>query len=682
MRQIVRAACPHDCPDTCAMLVTVEDGRAVGVRGDPDHPFTNGFLCNKVSRYHERTHSSDRLQFPMRRVGAKGEGRFERVSWDEAIAEIAERFSEIAASEDGPEAILPYSYAGTMGLVQGESMDRRFFHRLGASLLARTICATAGTTGWMYTVGASIGADPEQFDKARLILLWGTNTLTSNVHLWPYVLEARKRGAEIVAIDPYRNRTAAAADRWLAIRPGTDAALALAMAHVALRDGLADRDYLERYTVGHEAFERRAAEFPPERAAEITGLAADEIEWLAGRYATARPTAIRLNYGLQRHAGGGSAVRAIAALPAVTGAWRDPGGGALLSTSGMFSIDRAALARPDLIRGNPRTINMSCLGDALLEARPPVRAIYVYNSNPAAVAPDQSKVIEGFRREDLFTVVHEHFQTDTADYADVLLPATTQLEHFDVVKPYGHYSLMCNMPAIPPVGESKPNSEVFRLLAARMGFDEACFRETDEEMAERAVRETTGVSFDELKRAGWARLPLPADYAPFAEGGFPTPSGKCELYSERLAQIGFDPLPCYVPPRESAEAAPELAGRYPLALISPPAHSFLNSTFANGPRAVRAEHEPSLLVHPNDAARRRIADGDYVSVFNDRGGCRLRAVVSEDVREGVVVAPSVWWNKRSPDRVNVNQTTSQAVTDLGEGATFYDNLVEVAVVGD
>ncbi len=682
MRQIVRAACPHDCPDTCAMLVTVEDGRAVAVRGNPDHSFTAGFLCNKVSRYHERTHSPDRLLHPMRRVGAKGEGRFERISWEEAIAEIAERFSEIAASEDGPEGILPYSYGGTMGLVQGESMDRRFFHRLGASLLDRTICASAGTAGWMYTIGASIGADPEQFDKAKLIILWGTNTLTSNVHLWPFALEARKRGAEIVAIDPYRDRTPAAADRWLGIRPGTDAALALGMAHVAFRDGLADRDYLERYTVGHEPFERRAAEFPPERVAAITGLSVDEIEWLASRYATTRPTAIRLNYGLQRHTGGGSAVRAIAALPAVTGAWRDPGGGALLSASGNFQIDRTALARPDLMRGNPRTINMTRLGEALLESKPPVRAICVYNTNPAAIAPDQSKVLAGFRREDLFTVVLEHFQTDTADYADILLPATTQLEHFDVVKPYGHYSLMCNTPAVAPVGESKPNSEVFRLLAARMGFDEPCFRDTDEQMAEEAVRATTDVPFERLKRDGWARLSLPADYAPFAEGNFPTPSGRCELYSERLAAIGFDPLPCYVPPRESAASAPELASRYPLAFITPPAHSFLNSTFSAMPRALRAEREPSLLVHPNDAARRKIGDGDYVSVFNDRGGCRLRAIVSEDVREGVVVAPSVWWNKRSPDRMNVNQTTSQALTDLGEGATFYDNLVEVAIVGD
>lgn len=682
--QIVKAACPHDCPDTCALLVTVTDGRAVAVKGNPGHPFTNGFLCTKVSRYHERTHSPERLTRPMRRVGQKGEGRFEPISWDAAIDEIASRFRDIAESPDGPEAILPYSYGGTMGLVQGESMDRRFFHRLGASLLARTICATAGTTGWAHTVGASIGTDAETFHRARLILLWGTNTLTSNVHLWPQILEARKAGAEIVSIDPYRNRTAAQASRWLGVRPGSDAALALGLAHIAFRDGYADRDYLGRYTVGAEVFEARCAEYPPSRVAEITGLAAGDVEWLGELYGTVRPAAIRLNYGVQRHHGGGNAVRAIAALPAVTGAWRDVGGGALLSASGRFPLDRAALERPDLISGTPRTVNMTRLGEALTSATPPVRALVVYNSNPAAVAPDQGKVLAGLGRDDLFTVVLEHFQTDTADYADILLPATTQLEHFDIVKPYGHYALMCNNPSIDPVGETRPNSEIFRLLASKMGFTEPCFSDTDEQIAAQAISSGhpvfEGITLERLKRDGWARLNLPLDYAPFAEGGFPTPSGKCELYSERLAEMGFDPLPCFVPPIEWPATAPELASRYPLQFVTPPAHSFLNSTFANMDRSVRAEKRPFLLIHPVDAGPRGISTGAIVAVYNGRGGCRLEAVVSEDVREGVVVAPSVWWNKKSPGRVNVNQTTSQALTDLGDGATFYDNLVEVEVV--
>ena len=680
----VRAACPHDCPDTCAMLVTVTDGRAVAVKGDPGHPFTQGFLCTKVSRYQERTNSPDRVLHPMRRVGEKGEGKFERISWDAALDEISSRFKQIAASADGPEAILPYSYAGTMGLVQGESMDRRFFHRLGASLLDRTICATAGFTGWVHTIGATIGTDPEQFHKARLILLWGTNTLTSNVHLWPQILQARKAGAEVVSIDPYRNRTAAQADRWLAIRPGTDAALALGLAHIAFRDGYADRDYLAQYTLGADAYEARCAEYPPERVAEITGLALSEIEWLGERYGTVRPAAIRTNYGLQRHHGGGNAIRAIAALPAVTGAWRDVGGGALLSASGRFPLNRQALERPDLIAGNPRTINMSRLGEALNEATRPVRALVVYNSNPAAVAPDQGAVLRGLRREDLFTVVLEHFQTDTADHADILLPATTQLEHFDIVKPYGHYALMCNNPAIAPIAEAKPNSEIFRLLAARMGFTEPCFSDSDEEIAAQAISTDhpvfEGITLERLKRNGWARLNLPEEYAPFAEGDFPTPSGKCEFHSERLAEMGLDPLPDFVPPLESPASAPELAARFPLQFITPPAHSFLNSSFANMERSLRSEKQPSLLIHPVDAEPRGIESGANVSVFNDRGGCRLMAIVSEDVREGVVVAPSVWWNKKSPGRVNVNQTTSQALTDLGEGATFYDNLVEVAVV--
>lgn len=664
------------------MLVSVEDGRAVAVRGNPDHPFTAGFLCTKVSRYHERTHSPDRLLFPMRRVGAKGEGRFERISWDEALDEIASRFRAIAESPDGPEAILPYSYCGTMGLVQGDSMDYRFFHRLGASLLARTICAAAGSEGWKHTNGPTTGFDPELIGRARLIVLWGTNTITSNVHFWPGVLEAQKAGATVVCIDPYRTRTAASSDRWLAVKPGTDAALALGLAHIAFRDGYADRDYLEKYTIGAAAFEDRAGDFPPERVAAITGLSVDEIEWLGGLYGTVKPSAIRLNYGLQRHAGGGMAVRAIAALPAVVGAWRDVGGGALLSTSGTFPLDRNALERPDLIQGTPRTINMCRLGEALTEARPPVHALYVYNSNPAAVAPDQSKVLEGLRREDLFTVVHEQFQTDTADYADILLPATTQLEHFDIVKPYGHLSLMCNNPAIAPISEAKCNTDVFRLLAERMGFDEPCFRDTDEEIAAQAIATThprfAGITLERLKADGWARLSIPDEYAPFAEGGFATPSGKCELYSEALARLGHDPLPAYIPPSESVESSPELAERFPLALITPPAHSFLNSTFANVPRLVRAEREPSVLVHPADAASRGVADGDLVSVFNDRGACTLRAVVTEDAREGVAVAPSVWWNKLSPDGRNANQTTSQALTDLGGGATFYDNLVEIA----
>jgi len=681
-QHIVHAACPHDCPDTCAMLVEVTDGRATNVSGDEAHKPTRGFLCTKVTRYLERVYHPDRLLYPMRRTGAKGEGRFARISWDEAVAEIAERFRRIAESVDGAESILPYSYGGTMGIVQGGSMDRRFFHRLGASLLERTICASAGTAGLVATMGSKYGTDMENFHRARLIVLWGTNTLTSNIHLWPEIKEALANGARLIGIDPYRNQTLDHCQQFIQVRPGTDAALALAMIQVIISEGLCDYDYIEKHTLGFELLKERAAAWPPSRAAAVCGISEAEIIGFAREYATTRPAVIRINYGLQRHAGGGMAVRAIACLPALVGAWREAGGGVLLSTSGAFALDESVLHRPDLKRGNPRTINMSRLGEALTEAEPPVRALYVYNSNPAAVAPDQSKVIEGFKREDLFTVVHEQFQTDTADYADILLPATTQLEHRDVVKPYGHYYLVHNQPAIAPLGEARPNSEVFRLLAKAMGFEEDCFNDSDEAIIRQALASKNpmfeGLTLEQLERDGWARLNIPETFTPFADGGYGTPSGKCEFFSERLQREGFDPLPTYIAPRESPATAPQLAARFPIQLLSPPANSFLNSTFSHLASFVKSEKQPFVLIHADDAAPRRIDDGDRVRVFNDRGQCVLVARLSDRVKPGVACALSTWWNKLSPGHRNVNQTVSQALTDLGGGATFYDNLVEIA----
>jgi anaerobic selenocysteine-containing dehydrogenase len=680
--KVIHAACPHDCPDTCAMLVEVEGGRATRVSGDPNHPPTQGFLCTKVARYLERVYNPDRLLYPLRRVGAKGEGRFERISWDDALDMISQRFGEIAKSSDGAEAILPYSYGGTMGIVNSGSMDRRFFHRLGASKLARTICSAAGGDALNYTLGAKIGTDMENFHLARLIVLWGTNTLSSNIHLWPQIKEAVANGARLIGVDPYRNHTLDHCHQLIQVRPGTDAALALAMMNVIISEGLEDRDYIERHTIGFEKLRKRAAEFPPSRPARICGVTENEITALAREYATTRPAVIRINYGLQRHAGGGMAVRAIACLPGLTGAWRDPGGGVLLSSSGMFAFDDNILQRPDLTRGDSRTINMSRLGEALTQARPPVRAIYVYNSNPAAIAPDQSKVLEGFRREDLFTVVHEQFQTDTADYADIVLPATTQLEHRDLVKPYGHYYLVYNEPAIAPLGEAKPNWEVFQLLAKRMGFEEDCFNDTDEDLIRQALATDHAplwdITLERLKRDGWARLNLPETFAPFADGDFLTASGKCEFYSEALERLGLDPLPAFIPPRESPDSAPELAARYPLQLLSPPANSFLNTTFSNLPSFLKSEREPFIQINVEDAAHRGIGDGDSVRVWNDRGECLLVARISDRVKSGVAVALSIWWNKLSPGRTNINQTVSQALTDIGAGATFYDNLVEVA----
>ena len=685
--KIVRAACPHDCPDTCAMLVTVEGNTAVRVTGDPDHPFTRGFLCTKVANYEQRTHSQDRIRTCLKRTGAKGEGRFEPISWDEALDTIARRFTELAQSSEGAETILPYSYCGTMGLVQSQSMDRRFFHRLGASQLDRTICASAGAAGYEATVGVKIGTDPEAFKDARLILLWGTNTISANVHLWPQILEARQQSrARIIAIDPRRTRTADQCDEHIALLPGTDGALALGMMHVIFAEGLEDQDYLERYTIGAEELRARAREYSPARVAEICGLEAEQIINLARAFASTRPCVIRINYGLQRHAGGGMAVRTIACLPAVTGAWRDPAGGILLSTSGTFPINTHALERPDLMpTPAPRTLNMSALGDVLTKTNdPPVRALYVYNSNPAAVAPDQSKVLEGLRREDLFTVVHEQFMTDTADYADIVLPATTQLEHFDLHKAYGHFYLTINERAIEPLYEAKCNSEVFRLLAARMNFAEDCFKDSDEEIARQALSVDhpwlKGITLEALREHGWMRLNVPEKFAPFAEGNFPTATGKCELMKVELEEMGLPAVPDFIPPNESRASAPELASRYPLALISPAAHAFLNSSFANLPKQLRQERHPFIEIDPQDAAARRINDGDAVRAFNERGSCELKAVVTTRAREGVVVSPSVWWNKLSPGQVNINQLTSQALTDMGGGATFYDALVEVELL--
>jgi anaerobic selenocysteine-containing dehydrogenase len=667
------------------MLVTVENGRAVRVAGDPEHPVTRGFLCAKVNRYIERTYHAERLTHPLRRGGAKGEGRFEPISWDAALDEIAERLSRLAASSEGAESILPYSYAGTMGMVQGSSMDRRFFHLLGASKLDRTICSTAGAMGMRMTVGANIGADSEGIPESDLVLLWGTNTLTSNPHLWPFVLQARARGARVIAIDPLQTRTAAQCDEWIGIRPGTDAALALAMMHVIFAERLEDADYIARYTLVADALRERVREYDPERVAGITGVAPQRIVELARRYGNARAAFIRVNYGLQRHGGGGMAVRTIACLPAITGHWRRAGGGVQLSTSGNFPFNKAALERPDL---SPpvRTINMIRLGDALTlpdagDGGPPVRALVVYNSNPASVAPERRTVLRGLAREDLFTVVLEHFQTDTADWADIVLPATTQLEHWDVHLAYGHHYVTLNRPSIEPIGESKPNSEIFRLLAARMGMDHPAMRDDDltliRQSLETADPRFAGVTLDALLERGWMRLSLPRPYLPFAEGGFPSPSGKCELYSQRLADMGMDPLPTFTPPHEFPECVPALASRYPLALISSPAHQFLNSTFVNIAPLRRAVHEPELIIHPRDAEPRMITTGARVVVHNDRGEFLATARVDEGIREGVVWAPSVWWGKLAADGKNANETTSQRETDMGHGPVFYDNLVDV-----
>jgi anaerobic selenocysteine-containing dehydrogenase len=682
---VVRGGCPHDCPDTCATLVTVENGRATRIQGDPDHPFTAGFLCAKVNRYLERTYHPERLLHPLRRVGRKGSGHFERVGWDEALDDIASRLRAIAESADGPQAILPYSYAGTMGLVQAQSVDRRLFHALGASRLARTICSTAGGEGLLMTNGTKLGADAEGLPQSDLVILWGTNTLTSNPHLWPFVLQARANGAPVLCIDPIRTRTADQCDEWLPIRPGTDAALAMAMMHVVFAEGLQDDDYLARHTLGADQLRARVQEWPPERAAAITGLPAERIARLGREYGLARAAFVRINYGLQRHRGGGMAVRTIACLPSVTGHWRRPGGGVQLSTSGNFRFNYAALERADL--GPPaRTINMIRLGEALTQpdagvGGPPVRAMVVYNSNPADVAPDRNMVLRGLARDDLFTVVLEHFQTNTADWADYVLPATTQLEHWDVHFAYGHHYVTLNRPAIAPLGECRPNSAIFRDLGQRLGLPADLFAGDDQDEIRTALAsghpKFDGVTFERLLAQGWVRLNVPTPYLPYADGGFGTPSGKCEFVSARMAALGLDPLPTYTPPLELPETAPELAARYPLSLISSPRHYFLNTTFVNI-ASLRKQAEPECVMHPADAERRGLTPGIRVVLHNDRGHFTALLRVEDSVREGVVWAPSIWWGKYAADGQNANATTSQAETDLGHGPVFYDNLVEVS----
>jgi anaerobic selenocysteine-containing dehydrogenase len=665
------------------MLVTVERraGKRVAVKiaGDPEHPTTRGTLCTKVSRYLERTYHPDRVLHPLKRIGKKGEGRFVRVSWDSALDDIAARLKTIAAVD--PQRIVPYSYAGTMGLVQGESMAQRFFHKLGASFLDRTICASAGAEAMNHTLGTRTGPAMEAFADAKLIVFWGTNAIASNLHLWSFAQEAKRKGAKLIAIDPYRSLTAEKCHQHIALLPGTDGALALGIMHVLIREGWLDRDYIERYTLGFEPLATRAREFEPQRVAQLCGITAREVERLAHDYWHIRPAAIRLNYGMQRVAGGGNAVRAVACLPALAGHWRDAAGGVLLSTSGEFHIDADRLYHPELLGGRrPRTINMSTIGHDLAHARPPIDALIVYNSNPVAVVPNSKSVAQGFAREDLFTVVLEHFRTDTADYADYVLPATTQLEHFDVLKPYGHLYVIANNAAIDPVGEALPNTDIFRRLAAKMGFTEPCFSERDEDIAALAFRKsgtTANYDWQIAKTQGWQRLAVPETYAPFAQGNFPTPSGRCEFHSQGLADMGLDALPGYVPPKEGPVSNPELAQRYPLAMISPPARNFLNSTFVNVQSLRDTEGEPHLEIHPQDAATRRIHDGDRVRVFNDRGSFELAARVTDRARPGVAVALSIWWKKLARDGKNANEVTGPRLTDIGRAPTFYDCLVEV-----
>ena len=747
MKRVVHAACPHDCPDACGVLITIEDGRATKIQGDPEHPVTRGFLCAKVAKYLARVYSPDRVLYPMRRVGPKGptadagyadksvraadersfapHGRpgaavptqavpshiWERISWDEALDEITDRLRRIAV-EYGPESVLPYSYGGTLGALNSASMDRRFFHRLGASQLERSICSTAGEEGLKSVIGIKLGTEPEQFANSRYIIAWGSNIHGNNVHLWPFIEEARHKGAKLVVIDPYRTRTAKLADWYLPINPGTDAALALGLMHVIINEDLFDADYVSRYTVGFEDLKARAQQYPPEKVADWTGISADDIRKLAREYATERPSVIRVNYGIQRSEGGGMAMRAVTMLPCLTGSWKEVGGGLQLSLSGPYGLNKEALEMPELMQkalGRPaRTVNMVQLGSALnSQTGPPIQALFVYSSNPAAVCPNHNEVVRGLKRHDLFTVVHEQFFTDTTDYADIVLPATTFFEHKELQTAYGHYYLQVSDQAMDPVGECRSNVELFRGLAERMGFEDECFRETVDSMIDRALESPNprlqGITRDRLEREHFIRLNFESNedsrrsalggtdegvrphavrdaatdpFLPFAQGNFPTPSGKAEFYSETLKRQGLDPVVDFTPPNESRHGSGSKAG-FPLELLARKPDNHLNTSFANLP-SVRAM-EPligDLEMHPTDAKARGVRDGDRIRAFNLRGEIVLKARVDGSVAPGVVAA-RLDWARFSPGGGNINALTSEKLTDLGNAATFYSVCVEV-----
>jgi anaerobic selenocysteine-containing dehydrogenase len=702
MQKIVKAACPHDCPDACGVLITVQDGRATKIQGDPEHPVTRGFLCAKVARYLDRVYSPERVLYPMRRIAAKGPDAdkdtctskaWQRITWDEALEEITARFRAISA-EFGSEAILPYSYGGTLGALNGGSMDRRFFHRLGASQLDRTICSAAGEAGLKSVLGVKLGTEPEQFRESKYIIAWASNIHGNNVHLWPFIVEARRNGAKLVVIDPYRTRTAECADWYLPINPGTDAALALGMMHIIIGENLHDADYVANHTVGFEQLREKVKEYPPERVAQWTGIAADDIRKLAREYATVRPAVIRLNYGVQRSEGGGMATRTIVMLPCITGSWKEVGGGLQMSVSGAADLNDSARKRPDLMQTalgrEARTLNMVELGRVLNVVNdPPVKALFVYSSNPAAVCPQHNDVIRGLMRPDLFTVVHEQFFTDTTDYADIVLPATTFFEHKDLQKAYGHYYLQVSNQAIEPLGECRSNVEVFRTLAEHMGFEEECFRESMDEMIDSALQSDhpwmQEMSRERLEQ-GPVRLKFSSQgsgardqisyepFLPFAHGGFQTPSGKAELYNEALITQGLDPVAEFTPPLESRHGYAQR--KLPLELLARKADNFLNTTFSNVPSVQVMEELGLLEISAADAKARSIADGDRVRVFNHRGDILLKAHVDGKVQPGVVSA-NLNWAKMTPGFQSINALTSEKLTDMGNSATFYSVLVEV-----
>jgi len=702
--QKIFSACPHDCPDTCAMITTVRDGKAIEVRGNPDHPFTRGGLCVKVNDYQNRVYSPDRVLFPLRRTGPKGAGQFERITWDVALDEITARWRAVI-DQHGPAAILPYSYLGTEGILNGLGAGDAFFNKLGAAISERTFCDSAAITAFFMSCGPTAAVDPESFVHSKYIVLWAINTISNNLHHWPFIAEAQARGAKVVVIDPVATRTAKKADWHIRIRPGTDAALALGMMNVIIAEGLVDQDYVDKYTLGYEDLKQRAAQFPPDTVAAITGVPADDVRTLAREFATAQPSVIRMGVAIERSAGGGNTVRALSCLPALVGSWRHCGGGILHMPIWAFPVNWDAVSRPDWIKPGTPVVNQWRLGQAVtgeLPLKTPIQSLFVFNSNPMVVVAEQEKLERGLAREDLFTVVSEQFLTDTALYADIVLPATTQLEQFDVMFSWGHLYLTLNEPAIAPLGEAVSNTELFRRLARAMGFNDAYWQRNDEEMVAAALDWNNpvldGIDLASLRRTGYARLKVgtPDTFVPHCEGNFPTPSGKCEFKSSIAAggnmvlplfrqgytgdQSGeaVDPLPNYIPPNESPATNPALAARYTLNMLSPKSHAFLNSSYGNMVLQRHHAGEQKVVMNPRDATARGITGGDLVQVFNDRGAFEAVAEISGDTMAGVVVAPMGYWPRNSRSRRSVNAINPPAFADYGNAPTFSDTLVEVA----
>lgn len=686
----VHVSCPHDCPDACSMRVTVDtrSGRAIEVKGDPSHPVTRGYLCNKVNNYLDLVYNDRRVLYPQRRVGAKGPGaKWQRISWDEALDEIATRLTRII-EEDGPEAVLPFSYSGTLGLLGFLGMGERFFNRMGACRLERTICTAAGAAAEMFTTGRVGDANIEDLPGMEVVLLWGTNLVTTGVHAMPFVNEARANGAKIIAIDPRVTRTTAFADWHIQPRPGTDAALALGMMKVIVDRGLHDVEYLKAQTVGWERLiDERLGDYTLDFVERTTGVSAADVEKLALLYASTKKSFIRVNWGIQRHDNGGSMTRAIKLLPTITGAMAGKGGVCMSSGGEMRAIDMSKFQRTDLLAGRtPRTLNMIQLGRALNDTQPPVRALFVWNADPANCVPDTKDARKGMAREDLFTVVHDTFFTDSADYADILLPADTALERMDLLAAYGSYYFGLSQPAIDKLGESLDNGELFRRLAQKMGYDEPCFSQTDEEMLEEIIDPEfnplfEGVTLELLKEQGWVRAAVDSPRRKGVNSGkWPTPSGKIEIYSETMAKRGLDPMPAHLPETEGLENS-EAVSRFPLQVISAATHYFIGASFQHVPRLQEMLSRPTIEISPDDAKARGIETGDHCRMYNDRGETFGYAHIVEGLLPGVVGAPKQLQGSRMKNGINVNALTSQREADMGRGPVFFSTLAEVEKAG-